>query len=270
MNFPDPHNVGALITELAHEIIIPRFGKLQARDVHYKQENSPVTTADRLMEERMSVVLPDFCPGSIVVGEEAVAEDVNILLKARDHDCIWLLDPVDGTSNFVKGSHDFCAMLALIYQGRTVMSWIYFPMHDIMAIAANGDGAQVNERPLLLSPPPKTAMDWHGVINFNIFAREDRAAQRNLAKARFGTIQSLHCAGADFLKLSQGIRHFSLYRKIWPWDHAPGVLLLEEAGGTTRLLDAGVQYHPLDRVSGLLSCGSKNICDDIANFAMMG
>ena len=119
------------------------------------------------------------------------------------------------------------------------------------AIAEIGAGAYLNGARLRTpEPPPESEMT--GQLNTGFFEEEERNRLRAEARVRFGRIGSLSCAGHDFLAQSLGERHFSFYRRLWPWDHVAGVLLLRESGGKVDRID-GVPYRAGDRVHGLLA-----------------
>src|SRR4051794_37822449 len=92
--------VTALIEEAAAAEIAPRFGKLVAGDIREKGPNDLVTVADVAMERRLPPALAGLLPGSTVVGEEAVSDDAQIHDRLDGTDPVWVIDPVDGTTNF--------------------------------------------------------------------------------------------------------------------------------------------------------------------------
>ena len=81
-----------------------------------------VTVADRRAEELISAGLRRLRPGSVVVGEEAVADDPALLRHLRDGGDVWLVDPVDGTANFAAGRRPFALMVALLTDGEPAAS----------------------------------------------------------------------------------------------------------------------------------------------------
>ena len=103
-----------------------------------------------------------------------------------------------------------------------------------------------------------------GSLNYSYFPHERREAVRRRARA-FRELRNYRCAAHDYLSLARGEKHFSLYRRLWPWDHAAGVLLLQEAGGYTARLD-NTAYRAADRVEGLLSTTDRESWAAIKNF----
>lgn len=262
MRAPDPDQVRKIIEETGRTLVLPRFRALAAHEILEKKPGDVVTVADREAEAALTRRLGDLLPGSVVVGEEAAHADPDILAHLANEDLVWIVDPVDGTANFVKGDPRFCMMVALAKGGRLVQSYIHDPTEGKTAVAEEGAGASFGaERLRLGSAPDLAAMT--GQVNFNIYPPEIRAKKKAAILPLFGRVNSLRSAGQDFLAQARGQRHFALYRRLWPWDHAPGVLLLREAGGKADRLD-GAPYRISDRVAGLLSAPDPDRWADLA------
>ena len=133
--------VEAIVREVADEAILPRFRALSDDEVTEKTgPQDLVTVADREAELLLARRLPDLVPGSVVVGEEGAAAD-RAVLSELGRAAVWIVDPVDGTGNFVAGSERFGVMVALVRGGETVLGVIYPPMDGRCALAEKGAGA---------------------------------------------------------------------------------------------------------------------------------
>jgi len=161
---------------------------------------------------------------------------------------VWLVDPLDGTANFVAGSPDWAVMVALVERGITVASWMWRPVESRLFVAERGGGAG---RRILCPPAPTAADDLTGAVLSRFLDPAIRSTVASNAH-RFAAITSgSMCAGVDYPMIAEGDQHFALFQRTLPWDHAPGVLLLEEAGGWARRLD-GSEYRPAQTSAGLL------------------
>lgn len=228
---PDIARVDALIREVAAAEILPRFRKLAASEISEKQPGQLVTIADIEAERRLTPRLEDLLPGSIVVGEEGVAAEPGRLGSVSGAASVWLVDPVDGTQNFADGKPIFATMVALQVNRETVASWIYDPLTDRMASAEAGSGAFVEgERLQVARPVPPTQM-----------AGRLGGRTAKMLAGKIGSAFFQRCAGHEYLALARGAAHFGLFRRLYPWDHAPGELLVREAGGFALRLD-GTRY----------------------------
>ena len=238
----DLARVEAIIREVAALEILPRFRKLAEDDIREKQPGQLVTVADEEAERRLTQQLPELLPGSVVVGEEGVAAEPARLGALDDAAPVWLVDPVDGTQNFSEGNPIFATMVALVRARETLASWIYDPVVDRIAVAEHGAGATLDGMPLRTRAAPPLA-EMTGRLG-------GKTAQK--LRGKVGHIRNWRCAGHEYLDIVTGEMHFSLYRRLFPWDHAPGVLLVREAGGHAAYLD-GEPYRPGDINASLLS-----------------
>ena len=237
----DLDTVATILEEVAAEEVLPRFRKLRDHEVRAKEGGELVTVADLAAEAQIERRLRDLLPGSRVVGEEAVAEDPGLLdLLESEDDWIWVVDPIDGTGNFAGGTPVFAVMAGLVRRGETVAAWIHDPVGGRTATAERGAGAWLNGRRLKLAAPPPFA-DLRGTLHAGTFAPPAMVRQVQARRARVGAIKSLRCAGWEYLRLAGGEMQFSLFTKLMPWDHVPGALIYQEAGGLARTLD-GAPY----------------------------
>jgi fructose-1,6-bisphosphatase/inositol monophosphatase family enzyme len=245
----DVAKVTALIEAAAAEEIVPRFGKLAAEDVREKAPNDLVTVVDLAMERRLTPALSGLLPGSTVVGEEAVSDDAKIHDRL-DHDApVWLIDPVDGTTNFTEGRPAIAVIVALVRHGRTLAGWIHDPLAGTTATVEVGAGAWWQGTRLAVSPPVELAA-MTGPLNIKYVPEplKERVKER---RARVNAIRPMFCAGQEYLRLASGQIQFAFFWRLKPWDHAAGVLLHHEAGGYAARLNAE-PYKPTDRDGGLL------------------
>ncbi|GAA1380533.1 inositol monophosphatase family protein [Catellatospora chokoriensis] len=226
------------VRRVAEEQILPRFGRLTAADIAFKSsETDFVTVADRAAEEELAKHLTALVPGSIMVGEEAVAGDP-ALLGAIDGDApVWIVDPIDGTHNFVSGSPRFTTLVALAHRGRLLASWTYAPVMDLMAVATAGGGAYVDGRRVRVRPVEPTLRHLDVCVSPPIWwkpAHRDgfhRLSRHGVALSFFDT------SGLEYIQLASGRRTAMVLTWELPWDHAAGLLLHAEAGGVAMAAD---------------------------------
>jgi fructose-1,6-bisphosphatase/inositol monophosphatase family enzyme len=250
--------VEEIIREVSASVIEPRFTVLDPDEIHEKSPGELVTVADQEAERLLTRRLGEILPGVPVVGEEATAADP-ALVHALDGRQAWLVDPLDGTSNFIAGSPDWAVMVALVETGATLASWIWRPSDHRMYRAERGMGATCNGVPLRRAVEPATAKaELRGEVLTRFLDRKTAAAvERN--RRDFGCVTNGRlCAGVDYPLLAEGDIDFVLFWRTLPWDHAPGVLLAEEAGATVGRLD-GTPYYPTQTSVGLLAAANTFI-----------
>ncbi|TDB75902.1 inositol monophosphatase family protein [Micromonospora sp. KC723] len=245
-------DVGELLRQTATDIVLPLFRRLDDADIVEKAPGDLVTVADRRAEERISEALRRLLPGSVVVGEEAVAEHPDLLRHLRGGGDVWLVDPVDGTNNFAVGRSPFALMVALLTDGEMTGAWVLDPLAGVLADARLGAGTRLDGKPVRaadVAAPPDGRMRGTAMTRYLPPAVRTRV---EAGGARLGELlPGQHCAGREYLDLLTGDHRFVLFWRTLPWDHAPGVLLVREAGGVARRFD-GADYHPGDDRPGLL------------------
>ena len=232
---PDITAVAAAIKEAARGEALSRFQKLQDHEIKEKTPGDLVTVADLETERALNSALSGLLPGSIMVGEEAVAENPGLLHALAGDDACWIIDPIDGTINYAHGVPLFATMVALVVGGEVVAGWVYDPVHDVMAMAEKGGGAYLSGQRVDLGEEPELGR-LSGCLHLSGYDKELAAtAARNFDNV--GPLLVLHSAGLEYQQMLNGRLHYALYLRTNPWDHAPGQLLLAEAGGFTARLD---------------------------------
>lgn len=222
-----------LLQETAEEVIRPRWRALAAEDVAEKNPGDFVTIADHESEERITSALQQAYPDALIVGEEATA--LTPTLKDRVHavDHAFVVDPVDGTRNFIHGSKNYAVMVGEVRRGEIVRGWIWQPELNTAWVAELGAGATCNGDPIHRPAPDLTHV------------RGSTTQRRLLGRRPPGVAElgyTLYACGIDYPNLCLGLGDFLIYRRLKPWDHVPGSLLLREMGGVSRTVD-GVDYQ---------------------------
>lgn len=231
--------VGNAIRIVVAEEVTPRWRRLAAGDVTEKTgPHNLVTVADRRAEERLTEILPGLLPGSVVVGEEAVHADPDVLRRLAGDDPVWIVDPVDGTSNFVRGEPGFATLVALAQRGELLGSWTYVPVLELMATARPGQGAHLNGERIGTAPAePGGAL--RVATSHSVYRTERDQLQLGRLEESGAVIEPCTCAGIAYLDIARGGLDGVLFFWESPWDHAAGLLLVAEAGGAHRTSAGG-------------------------------
>ncbi|MEW1747956.1 inositol monophosphatase family protein [Streptomyces angustmyceticus] len=225
--------VEAAVRRAAADEIMPRFRQLAAEDI--VEKNGPhdlVTVADRRAEEHLTAALTELLPGSVVVGEEAVHADPRVLDALHGDAPVWIVDPVDGTRQFVHGDPGFATLVALAHRGEVLASWTYAPALGLMAVARRGAGARLNGVPLRAGSPSSGAVLDVATSHYD-FTTD--AQKQVLAALDTGGIAPRPCgsAGLEYLHVARGEIDATAFSWENAWDHAAGLLLVHEAGGAS-------------------------------------
>ncbi|NDH62818.1 MAG: inositol monophosphatase [Alphaproteobacteria bacterium] len=188
----------------------------------------------------MASGLAKILPGVPVVGEEAVEADAGLVdLIGRPGERCWIVDPLDGTSNFAAGKATFAIIVALVEDGRTVGGWILDVPNGRLAVALAGQGVTLDGKVVVGAPGGGSPS---GFVGYKI--RKAVECQLPAVRRRgLGPVSTLRCAGVEYLEILAGRAAFRIYRHTKPWDHAAGALMLAEAGGGAVRFD-GDDYAP--------------------------
>jgi fructose-1,6-bisphosphatase/inositol monophosphatase family enzyme len=222
--------------------VMPRFRQLAAHEIHRKSApHDLVTDADRKAELYLTEALPALLPGSVVVGEEAVHANPASYEAIRGEEPVWIVDPVDGTRQFVHGDPGFCTMVALALGGVLLASWTYAPALDLFAHAARGRGAVLDGEPLRAGSP-EPGHDLRVAMSHPDYTTEEE--KRALLALDTDGVAARPCgsAGLEYLAVARGELDATAFSWEAAWDHAAGLLLVEEAGGV-HLTRAGEPFR---------------------------
>jgi fructose-1,6-bisphosphatase/inositol monophosphatase family enzyme len=240
-----------LLREVAAEVITPRFRSLGTGEVMEKNPGDLVTVADHEAEVLITARLTDAYPDAVVLGEEAYAGDRALMERYLAAEHAFTVDPVDGTKNFVHGSPDHAVMVAETVGGQTVRAWIWQPEHEVAWVAERGAGTWRNGERTRVTPVPEGTAP-QGVTS--MWSLRDHAFD-GLPAMRLSWV----CCGVDYPRLIEGAADYILYGRSNPWDHAPGSLLVTEAGGAVGHPD-GTPYGPRSLRAGLVVAVDRGTC----------
>lgn len=246
-----------MIRQVADEEITPRFRNLKEHEVRFKEPGEFVTEADIKAERSITKKLLSLYPNSIVTGEEDISKNPARLDELIRSDCGFLIDPIDGTNNFIKGDERFAIMIAALQFGEVAASWIYLPAQKILAVCEKGSGAILNGEKVSLKAPITDISEMTGAAHITRMPKELRIEAAEKLKA-FKENRPAYCAGHDYVCLLNGRKDFSVYYRTLLWDHLPGTLLYQEAGGYVMGLD-GRSYTSKNDGTGLLCAASEDI-----------
>ncbi len=260
--------LAAILHDAARAEIMPRFRRLA--DSAVRQKTGPldlVTEADEAAERAISAALASHFPGAVIVGEEATSADPSRLNALARAELAFVVDPVDGTANFVAGLPLFGVMAAALRYGEVIASAIHDPVGGDTALALRGEGAWI-ETPdgrrtdlHVSAPAPLHAMS--GNLSWRFLAEPQRSTVcANLP--RLDSAWDYRCSAHEYRMAAAGHCHFLFFTRLMPWDHAPGWLLHREAGGYSARFDG--RPYDATRTDGGLICAPDHaswqaLCD---------
>ena len=223
----------------AGNVLLRHINRLDALNVVEKDRYDYASEVDGLAEAEVVKELKRAMPDCAILGEESGASG-----KGR---FTFVIDPLDGTSNYLRGFPHYCVSIALVENGEPIHGVIFDPLRNELFTASRGSGAQLNERKLRVSE----RKDLSGAMLNTGFPPRERAragAQLECIRELLRDAEDIRRTGSAALDLAYvacGRSDGYFEAGVQPWDIAAGVLLVREAGG--RVCDfRGANTGPLD------------------------
>lgn len=216
------------------ELFVNSWGKFQSVMEKSNEIGNLVTDVDRVIEEVMIEVINRYLPEHKILAEETFPQTD---LSKTEH--LWIIDPIDGTNNFVHQIPICCICIAYVYKGQIQASTIYNPILDERYFAMKGQGAFLNEKQIFVSSRSqlRDALLIAGSFKRTLFRSEQTFDDfLNLLQQTCG-IRRLGSAAMDLAWVASGRADGFWEYDLQPWDIAAGALLIEEAGGLITNLD---------------------------------
>ncbi|HVF66778.1 MAG TPA: inositol monophosphatase family protein [Pyrinomonadaceae bacterium] len=235
----------------AGKILADKFGR--ALQVSNKGDIDLVTEADIAAERLIVERIRSYHPRHAILTEES--GDV-VSLGDAGSDYKWVIDPLDGTTNYAHGYPVFCVSIALEHEGRVVLGVVYDPTRDELFAAERGQGATLNGRSLRVSETDELngALLCTG-FPYDVRDRGDFARHFRNFIMRAQSVRRDGAAALDLAYVAAG-RFDAFYEEgLRPWDVAAGVLLVEEAGGRVTHYDGSpfrIYTPPIVASNGLV------------------
>ena len=248
-------NIAVRAARAAGNVIVRSFEQQDKVEVSSKGLNDFVTNVDKAAEEAIIEIISKAYPKHSIVREECGVVD------AEDYDYQWIIDPLDGTTNFVKGIPHFAVSIALKVKGKLDQAVVFDPIRGELFTASRGKGAQLNGFRIRV----KNSKELTGAIVATGFPFKQKFNIDNyleMFKAMFTKCADMRRAGSAALDLAYVASgrvdgYFELGLK--PWDTAAGELLVVEAGGLVTDVSGGLNHAQ----SGNIVAGSAKVLKEM-------
>ena len=226
------HALLDIVKVVAQREIVPRYLKVAHER---KVDGSVITAADMAAQQALTEGLHalNHCP---VLGEEMRADEQQALWVHRDTG-LWILDPVDGTSNFANGLPYFAVSVAFYQAGRPVMGVVYAPEANELFWAEAGKGAFLNgERLPIKERVPQSLR--HAMAGVDLKRLQPKLASALAAHPPYVSQRNFGSSALDWCYVAAGRLDIYLHGGQKLWDYAAGALILQEAGGAFCTLES--------------------------------
>lgn len=225
----------------AGAVLMERFGRLAGHEIHRYGKRDVVTAADEAAESEIRRVLTTFGPDIPILGEEEAREGDSHTRRAER---MWIVDPLDGTVNFVQGIPAFAVSIGLVEEGRPLLGVVHAPALGQTFWGGPGQGCFEDARPVSVSVTPMLA---DGIYATGFAYRRDELADDNLdnlvhmARTARG-IRRMGAAALDLAYVASGRLDGFWELHLSPWDVAAGAALVRAAGGRVSDLRGGEDW----------------------------
>ena len=247
------------IKTIAHEELCPRFAKVIRS---HKQDGSFLTEADLAVQQQVQALLLDNYPGVAFLGEEMTSEQQQALLEHPEG--VWILDPLDGTSNFSAGIPYYSVSLALVKNGVVQWGMVYDPERDECFTASYANGAYLNNEPVELKEAGVTIGKSTALIDFKRL--DSNLAARIASQPPYSSQRSFGGVALDWCWLATGRVHIYLHGKQNIWDYAAGHLVFNEVGGHSCTLEGEPLFDFSLKPRSAVAAQDKQLFEDWTSY----
>lgn len=252
-------NIAVRAARSAGQVIVKSFADPSKIETMQKAMNDFVTNVDREAENVIIQTIRKSYPDHSIVAEESG------LSSGKDADYQWIIDPLDGTTNFVKGLPHFCVSIAVRIKGKTEVACVYNPMLNELFTAQRGSGAQLNNARIRI----KQIKDLQGAVlatGFPFKQKQHSESYMKIMTSLFVECSDFRRTGSAALDLcylasNRVDGYFELGLK--PWDLAAGELIAREAGAILTDFAGGTDYMKSGNIVGSSPRGVKAILNHI-------
>ena len=230
----------------AGEILAGHFGRHIEVEFKDDKQRDPVTAADKTTQAYLAAEISRRFPDHGILGEEATEEEKQSEEPARD--TLWVLDPLDGTTNFLNGLPVFASSIGVIHRGRPVAAALYIPWPaeggGFVLHCRRGGGCFADDVPVQVleteQPIPNRLIGLPGY-----FAVANRFTGGLADKA--GELRTTGSIAYELAMTARGVMQYGIFGAPRMWDMAGGALAVQEAGGTVMTRFRGErQWHPIE------------------------
>ena len=229
-------NIAVRAARSAGNVIIRNLGKLDSLTVHSKSRNDFVSEVDTQAEQEIIYILRKAFPDHGILAEESGHHDGD--------DYQWIIDPLDGTTNFLHGFPQFAVSIALRHKGRLEQGVVYDPLRQELFTATRGAGAHLNDHRIRVTSRKELDGALLGT-GFPFKSQQHLDTYLEMFRALFPKTAGIRRAGSAALDLAyvasgrlDGFWEIGLNI----WDMAAGILLIQEAGGISGDLTGGHDF----------------------------
>jgi fructose-1,6-bisphosphatase/inositol monophosphatase family enzyme len=258
--------ITTILTDVNDQIILFYFNNLSPNDINTKTASDDfVSVADKKSEDFLTNKLFKFLDITNIIGEESAFVNKDNYLRMLNEPLLWVIDPIDGTKNYINGNKNFCSMISLVKNNCPIASFIYKPLERELIYAFKGYGAYKLNLNSKISIKLEIEIDQRSKIigSGGTKGIPDNFRQSILLNLRTYTKRLfIGSAGIETMMMATNKIQFVFHGRVTPWDHSPLQLIIKEAGGCVYMAQSKEEFNILSN-GPILAAANNNIWTEI-------
>ena len=262
--------ISDLLVEVNELIILKYYKNLSSKHINTKSSDDDyVSIADKESEIYIVKNLIGFLNINQYIGEETSYTNKDDYKSLEKNALYWVIDPIDGTKNYINGKNEFCSMISLVFNSIPIASFVYYPLKNLLVYAFKGFGAyslEIKTKKIIQLRIQQNSFD-NIVGSGGTKGIEEPLRQKVLQNLRKYTNRLfIGSAGIEAIMLASNETQFVFHGRVTPWDHSPLDLIIKESGGCVYMLNDKAEFNIFSR-GPILAASNDQIWENIRSLA---
>ena len=263
--------ISDLLVKVNELIILKYYKNLSSKHINTKSSDDDyVSIADKESEIYIVKNLIGFLNINQYIGEETSYINKDDYKSFEKNALYWVIDPIDGTKNYINGKNEFCSMISLVFNSIPIASFVYYPLKNLLVYAFKGFGAyslEIKTKKVIQLRIQQNSFD-NIVGSGGTKGIEEPLRQKVLQNLRKYTNRLfIGSAGIEAIMLASNETQFVFHGRVTPWDHSPLDLIIKESGGCVYMLNDKAEFNIFSR-GPILAASNDQIWENIRSLAL--
>lgn len=263
--------ISDLLVEVNKLIILKYYKNLSSKHINTKSSDDDyVSIADKESEIYIVKNLIGFLNINQYIGEETSYINKDDYKSFEKNALYWVIDPIDGTKNYINGKNEFCSMISLVFNSIPIASFVYYPLKNLLVYAFKGFGAyslEIKTKKIIQLRIQQNSFN-NIVGSGGTKGIQEPLRQKVLQNLRKYTNRLfIGSAGIEAIMLASNETQFVFHGRVTPWDHSPLDLIIKESGGCVYMLNDKAEFNIFSR-GPILAASNDQIWENIRSLAL--
>lgn len=263
--------ISDLLVKVNELIILKYYKNLSSKHINTKSSDDDyVSIADKESEIYIVKNLIGFLNINQYIGEESSYNNKDDYKSLEKNALYWVIDPIDGTKNYINGKNEFCSMISLVFNSIPIASFVYYPLKNLLVYAFKGFGAyslEIKTKKIIQLRIQQNSFN-NIVGSGGTKGIQEPLRQKVLQNLRKYTNRLfIGSAGIEAIMLASNETQFVFHGRVTPWDHSPLDLIIKESGGCVYMLNDKAEFNIFSR-GPILAASNDQIWENIRSLAL--